>query len=120
MVSLSLHHSQIFLIFSLLFISEDLLNILGDSWSVSSGRRRILYNAFDILLNVASLVYYFVPCYTERSCRIIGSMIVLLKFVRGIEVIVNEWNDRIACDLSKEYLIKNLPKAIQSKSESTR
>ena len=82
------------------------MNILGDSLTFSTGRRRILYNAIDILLNVASLIYCFAPCYTERSCRIIGGMIVLLKFIRAYRVLNYSFSiHSLACYLSKEYSI---------------
>lgn len=80
--------SEVFLVFSILFAVEDLLNIVGDSVVTQSGQRRIVINMIDILLIVLSIVYYFIPCPTDRFCRIMGSILVLFKFIRSYKVLV--------------------------------
>lgn len=74
---------------SILFIVEDLLNIFGDSWTVSAGKRRIMANGMDIVLIAISFIYYFLSCSNAQWCNIIGSLIIILKLIRAYKVRLN-------------------------------
>lgn len=75
------------MIISIFFIVEDLFNILGDSWSSTSGKRRMLVNGMDILLVGVSFIYYFLPCTVEKWCKLIETIIILCKIVRSYKVV---------------------------------
>lgn len=68
------------------FILEDLLNICGENWKRKSGVRRILFSIIDIVILAAIFVFYFINFTSSRVDKIVGSVLVLLKFVRSFKV----------------------------------
>lgn len=68
------------------FILEDILNICGESWKRKSGVRRTLFSIIDIVILTAIFVFYFINFTSSRVDKIVGSVLVLLKFVRSFKV----------------------------------
>lgn len=65
---------------------EDILNICGESWKRKSGVRRTLFSIIDIVILTAIFVFYFINFTSSRVQKIVGSLLVLLKFVRSFKV----------------------------------
>ena len=65
---------------------EDILNICGESWKRKSGVRRTIFSIIDIVILTAFFVFYFFTVTNSRVDKIIGSVLVLLKFVRSFKV----------------------------------
>lgn len=75
------------------FILEDVLNILGENWKRNSGVRRIIFSILDIIILAMIFIFYFIHFTSSRVDKIVGSLLVLLKFVRSFKVVVSDCYD---------------------------